>query len=131
MLLSEGHGVYRGRVAGRAVWEDEQDRVFGPMVGTEQTIQRPAGEREWFLVDSYCRQQNWGAWGGGYYRAGETALPADDPSRPVRAAWAKSCPGGRIPPQGSARARSCERAAHLGALSFARACRGVPARRRR
>jgi hypothetical protein len=131
MLLSEGHGVYRGRVAGRAVWEDEQDRVFGPMIGTEPTIERPEGEREWFVVDSYCRQRNWGAWGGGYYVDGETELPADDASRPVRAAWARSCPGGRIPPEGSARARSCERSARLGALSFARACRGVPARRRR
>jgi hypothetical protein len=130
MLLSEGHGVYRGRVAGREVWEGEQDRVLGPMLGTAKTIDRPAGEREWFVVDSFCRQRNWGAWDGGYYVDGKMALPPDDPSRPVRAAWARSCPGGRIPPAGSARARSCERAAHLSALRFAQACRGVSARRR-
>jgi Subtilase family len=131
MLLSEGHGVYRGRVAGRGVWEAEQDRVFGPMIGAGQTIQRPAGEREWFVVDSYCRQRNWGSWGGGYYVEGKTGLPADDPSRPVRAAWARSCPGGRIPPAGSQRAADCNRTAGLSALAFARSCRGVPARRRR
>ena len=131
MLLSEGHGVYRGRVAGRQVWEGEQDRVFGPMIGTQSTIERPAGEREWFIVDSYCRQRNWGSWGGGYYVEGKTALPGDDPSRPVRAAWARSCPGGKVPPAGSARASECESSAKLSTLAFARSCRGVPARRRR
>lgn len=106
MLLSEGHGVYRGRVAGRDVWQAEQDRVFEPMLGLAGTLQRPAGEREWFVVDSYCRQRNWGSWGGGYYVEGKTRLPADDPSRPVRAAWAKACPGGKVPPQGGAEARA-------------------------
>ena len=129
MLLSEGHGVYRGRVAGRAVWEAEQDRVFGPLVGSAKTLERPAGEREWFVVDSYCRQRNWGAWGGGYYVEGRTPLPADDPAHPVRAAWAKSCPGGKVPPAGSTRAQECERAAQADALTFARSCRGVAARR--
>ena len=130
MLLSEGHGVYRGRVAGPEVWQAEQDRVFGPLVGTAQTLQRPEGEREWFVVDSFCRQRNWGAWGGGYYVEGKTALPADDPTRPVRAAWARTCPGGKVPSQGSTRAAECNRAARLDALTFARSCRGVPARRR-
>ncbi|MDQ3740950.1 MAG: S8/S53 family peptidase, partial [Actinomycetota bacterium] len=92
MLLSEDHGVYRGRVAGNEVWQAEQDRVFEPMLGLAQTLQRPAGEREWFVVDSYCRQKNWGAWDGGYYVEGKTQLPADDLQRPVRAAWARACP---------------------------------------
>ena len=131
MILSEGHGVYRGRVAGSEVWEAEQARVFGPIVGTQGTLERPAGEREWFVVDSYCRQRNWGSWGGGYYVEGKTALPADDPSRPVRAAWARSCPGGKLPPAGSSRAAECQQSATLGALAFARSCRGVPARRKR
>ena len=131
MLLSEGHGVYRGRVAGSEVWQSEQDRVFGPMVGTHATLERPAGEREWFIVDSYCRQRNWGAWGGGYYVEGKTTLPPDDPSRPVRAAWARSCPGGRIPAAGSSRAEECRESAKVSTLDFARSCRGVPARRRR
>ncbi|HEV2812410.1 MAG TPA: S8 family serine peptidase, partial [Solirubrobacteraceae bacterium] len=115
MLLSEGHGVYRGRVAGREVWESEQDRVLGPMLGTAKALERPAGEREWFIVDSYCRQKNWGSWEGGYYVEGRTALPADDASHPVRAAWARTCPGGKLPPAGSQRAAECEKAAHAGA----------------
>ncbi len=98
MLLSEGHGVYRGRVAGNAVWQAEQDRILDPLFGTAGTLQRPAGEREWFVVDSFCRQRNWGSWAGGYYVAGATSLPADEPTRPVRASWAKTCPGGRVPP---------------------------------
>jgi hypothetical protein len=105
MLLSEGHGVYRGRVAGRAIWEDEQQRVLAPIFGLAGTIDRPAGEREWFVVDSYCRQKNWGSWTGGYYVDGKTALPPDDPSRPVRATWARTCPGGKVPPQSAAARR--------------------------
>jgi hypothetical protein len=123
MLLAEGHGVYRGRVAGNANWEAEQQRVLGPMLGTQQTIARPQGEREWFVVDSYCRQKNWGSWRGGYYVDGLTPLPPDEAGRPVRSAWADLCPGGTVPP------RECDTSTLAGLLGAAEACGGLVARR--
>ena len=57
---------------------------------------RRAGERDWMVVDSYCRQRNWGSWGGGYYVEGTTGLPGDHPSWPVRSLLSSArVPAGR------------------------------------
>ncbi|MEA2124532.1 MAG: serine protease [Solirubrobacteraceae bacterium] len=99
VLAGEGHGAYLGRVDGANGWLAEQDRVLGPLLGAADVLARPAGERDWFVVDSYCRQRNWGAWSGGYYLDGLTALPPDDAAHwPVRTARAHTCPGGKVLP---------------------------------
>jgi hypothetical protein len=97
LLLAEGHGSYLGRVKGPQDqgWRAESEQVvLGQLTGAQPAPPRPAGEREWMVVDSYCRQRNWGTWSEGYYRAGETPLPGPSPSAPVRSAREQTCPGG-------------------------------------
>ena len=97
-LLAEGHGAYLGRVRGptNKAWLAEQRRITDPLTGASKTLARPDGEREWMIVDSYCRQSNWGAWRGGYYVDGTTELPGTDPAWPVRSARERTCPGGPL-----------------------------------
>ncbi len=91
-FLSEGHGSYYGRETGKVKdWLDEFDRIMGPLEGRAKELERPEGEREWFVVDSYCRQHLWGFWRGGYFVRGKTDLPGDDPDYPVRSSWERSC----------------------------------------
>ncbi|MFN2587627.1 MAG: S8 family serine peptidase [Actinomycetota bacterium] len=91
-FLNEGHGSYYARETGEIrEWLKEFDRIMGPMEGRAKELKRPAGEREWMIVDSYCRQHLWGRWGGGYYLPGKTDLPGDDPEYPVRSSWERSC----------------------------------------
>jgi hypothetical protein len=97
-LMSEGHGAYLGRVRGDAkTWLTEQNRVIGPLTGAAAALTRPPGEDDWFVVRSYCRQQNWGSWSHGLYREGKTALPGADPSWPMRSTFERACPGGAVP----------------------------------
>ena len=100
-LLGEGHGTYFARQAGPVPdsreWLVELERVYGPMVGRAAALERPEGEAEWFTVDSYCKQENWGAWGLGYYVEGLSQLPGPDPDWPVRSAHEQSCVGGPTP----------------------------------
>ena len=94
-FLNEGHGSYNGRESGdRDAWLGEFDRIVAPMEGRAKPLERPAGEREWMIVDSYCRQSNWGAWPGGYFVEGATELPGADPAWPVRSLREETCPGG-------------------------------------
>jgi hypothetical protein len=96
--LAVGHGYYAGREAkDRDAFAAESDGLLAAMTGTAPVAARPAGERDWMTVDSYCRQKNWGAWGGGYYVDGKTTLPADDNAWPLRTAFAHTCPGGPTP----------------------------------
>ena len=96
-MLSQGHGAYFGREsADRDAWFAEFDRIVAPMEGRVAPLRRPDGEREWMVVDSFCRQQMWGAWDGGYYRDGETELPGPDPRYPIRSAYEQTCPGGPL-----------------------------------
>ena len=98
-FLHEGHGSYMGRVwEDREEWLPEFGRIVDPMLGTAKALTRPPGELEWMIVDSYCRQQNWGAWTQGYYVEGRTELPPPDPAHPVRTARMETCPGGPTPP---------------------------------
>jgi hypothetical protein len=94
-FLNEGHGSYMGRVGkDRNEWLDEFKRIIGPLVGTEKALERPAGEQDWMIVDSYCRQKEWGSWTQGYYLDGVTTLPGPDPAWPVRSYREQTCLGG-------------------------------------
>jgi hypothetical protein len=90
-FINEGHGTYIGRLDGDETWQQELARIVDPMLGNAATLQRPAGEREWMIVDSFCRQAFWPRWSGGYYRDGVTQLPADNPAFPARSALRHSC----------------------------------------
>jgi hypothetical protein len=99
VFAAEGHGTYMGAVLydGRAR-AAEFDRVLGPLLGTSTPPARPAGERDWMVVDSWCRQRIWGAWDGGYYTPGKTALPSPDPvTSPVLSAYLKECSAVAVP----------------------------------
>ena len=101
--FSEGHGTYIARLNQRRMGDDEwltefRNRLWGPLSGTAAAPTRPADERDWMLVDSWCRQQIWGAWTGGYFISGKTSLPAASPTSPSRSSYQQSCTGLRRPP---------------------------------
>ena len=92
-FLSEGHGSYFARETGK--WNEymkEFGRILKPMLGRGKTLKRPAGERQWMIVDSFCRQHLWGNWRGGYYVEGKTQLPGPDPMYPLRSSMESGCP---------------------------------------
>lgn len=91
-FLSEGHGSYFGRAFGEQRWRGELDRVLAPMEGRVRPLRRPEGERDWMVVDSFCRQELWGSWDGGYFVEGETSLPGPDPAWPLRTSIEATCP---------------------------------------
>ena len=92
-FVAEGHGSYFARETGKIKdWLAEFERVIGPLEGRRKTLKRPKGERQWMIVDSFCRQHIWGSWLGGYYRDGETKLPGNDPDWPLRSALETTCP---------------------------------------
>jgi hypothetical protein len=96
-LMWEGHGAYLGRVSRDPnAWLAEHQRIMGPLTGAGAALQRPAGEREWFTVRSYCRQRNWGSWGFGHYVQGKTALPPVALNWPIRSLFVRACPGGPV-----------------------------------
>jgi hypothetical protein len=98
-FASEGHGTYRGKL-------DEEwnsifaNRVMGPMLGRAAAPERPAGEVDWFRVDSACRQHIWGDWAGGYYLDEQrTPQPAPNPvAWPTRSTIQQACPFLMPPP---------------------------------
>jgi hypothetical protein len=98
-FAAEGHGTYAARLHGDGPWQQEFARLWGPLTGTSAAPKRPAGERDWFLVDSWCRQHIWGEWTGGYYRGTATPLPANDPAWPTRTALRNGCEGATAPPR--------------------------------
>lgn len=92
-FLNEGHGSYFGRETGRVEdWLEEFERILAPLEGRAEVLERPSGEREWMIVDSFCRQHLWGAWLGGYYIEGKTELPGYDPMWPTRSSIESACP---------------------------------------
>ena len=86
----EGHGTYFAKFNGEAAWQKEFARFWDVLTGDAAPPARPAGERDWFLVDSWCRQHIWGEWTGGYWRQG-TQLPEADPAYPTRASYQRAC----------------------------------------
>lgn len=92
-FLAEGHGSYFARETGKIKdWLKEFERIIAPMEGRAKELKRPEGEREWMVVDSFCRQHIWGAWNGGYFLDGKTELPSRDSAYPIRSLIADSCP---------------------------------------
>ncbi|HVF03432.1 MAG TPA: S8/S53 family peptidase [Frankiaceae bacterium] len=98
--LSEGYGTYRARLDGTKKWLAEfNTRVWDVMTGKRKAPSRPAGDVEWFRVDSWCRQHIWGAWEEGTYQSDNTTpLPAPDPATPARNAYHSGCQGLTKPP---------------------------------
>ena len=98
-FMNEGHGTYFARESGKKTdWLKEFERIIGPILGRAETLKRPEGEREWMVVDSFCRQTIWGSWRGGYYLEDNTRLPGPDPAYPVRSMLEQSCPSMTPPP---------------------------------
>ena len=92
-FMAEGHGAYFARETGKDKdWLTEFERLIGPLEGRAKEPKRPDGEKEWMIVDSFCRQHLWGAWKGGYFIDGKTLLPGNDPAYPVRSAIEMMCP---------------------------------------
>jgi hypothetical protein len=90
-LATEGHGTFRGRSTGPLTppgpWDAERQYVVGPMDGSTRPLERPAGEHEWMVADSYCRQQLWGTWSDGAWDSA-SGPPAPSPTAPVPTAFA-------------------------------------------
>lgn len=92
-FLAEGHGSYFARETGKIKdWLAEFERIIAPLEGRKKTLKRPKGERDWMIVDSFCRQHLWGSWSGGYYRDGKTELPGPSTDWPLRSAIETTCP---------------------------------------
>jgi len=97
-FASEGYGTFRGNLKVGGVSTDVA-RVTGAALGTAPVGQRPAGEADWFRVDSFCRQHIWGSWTGGAYTP-KTPLPSPDPlAWPTRTAIQELCPALTQPPK--------------------------------
>jgi hypothetical protein len=91
-FMNEGHGSYFARETGEQKdWLKEFERIIAPLEGRAKTLKRPKGEREWMIVDSYCRQALWGLWRHGYYVHRKTKLPGSDSDYPVRSAMEEAC----------------------------------------
>lgn len=100
-FMNEGHGSYFARETGKDADREMEflNRLYFPLTGVSRPPKRPAGERDWMIVDSYCRQHIWGSWSGGYYRDGKTKLPEADPNAaPLRTAYQTLCPALQPPP---------------------------------
>ena len=93
-FAAEGHGTFRGRLTAGGFESELTSRILGPLLGRSAAPARPAGESDWFRVDSACRQHLWGAWSGGaFVDAARTPQPAADPvAWPTRTAIQQGCP---------------------------------------
>jgi hypothetical protein len=91
-FLNEGHGTYVGKLKGEEAFATEFDRIMAPLEGRTATLSRPSGERQWMTVDSFCRQEIWGDWKGGYFVRGATTLPGPDQAYPLRSVLETVCP---------------------------------------
>lgn len=91
----QGHGLIHGRIDGPAAYEQEAQRFVDAAVGDVASHARPAGEKNWFTVDSKCRQRLWGSWSGGYYDGTEpTWVPNQDGIAMAFWAWCSALPVG-------------------------------------
>ena len=61
------------------------------MTGAAAPLARPASERDWMVVDSYCRQRT-GAPGPAATSGRHDAAAGRDPGWPLRSAIATACP---------------------------------------
>lgn len=89
----QGHGTLTGRLRGDGEYEQEWRRMSDALAGDVAPFARPEGEREWFVVDSKCRQRFWGGWTGGDYVGGDVALDVSrDPVAAAFDAWCSALP---------------------------------------
>lgn len=88
-LMSQGYGIFTGRYHGEGTLVAEVERIVAIIQGKGSEV-RPVGERDWMIVDSYCRQQRWGHWSDGAYEEG-TRLPQPSPLWPIRSALVARC----------------------------------------
>lgn len=72
----QGHGVVIGRSQSNEAFRAEQDKFVDALRGDRALPVRPAGETNWFVIDSKCRQRLWGTWTGGYYGGADPVLDA-------------------------------------------------------
>lgn len=70
----QGHGVISGRSATPSRFKEEQRSFVDVLTGNAGPPNRPAGEENWFIIDSKCRQRLWGQWSGGIYQGVEPEL---------------------------------------------------------
>lgn len=92
-FAAEGYGTFRGVLNRDGGVAAEVARVVKLASGGTPAA-RPAGEKDWFVMDSWCRQKIWGAWGqGSYLNDAKTPVPAADPvGWPTRTAIQEACP---------------------------------------
>jgi hypothetical protein len=92
-FAAEGYGTFRGALNKDGGVAAEVARVVNLAMGAKPAA-RPAGEKDWFVMDSWCRQKIWGAWGqGSYLNDAKTPVPAADPiGWPTRTAIQEACP---------------------------------------
>lgn len=92
-FLATGYGAYYAKIRSHEEWAAEFDAALRePMLGLRALRARPAGEAEWMVVDSFCRQHLWGPWDLGAYRSDVTPLPGADPLFPLRSSLEAACP---------------------------------------
>ena len=88
----QGHGVVGGRMNDRR-YEVEQARFRQYLSGDVSAFTRPPGESNWMTIDSKCRQEIWGSWGGGYYTGTTPSLdPVQDPIATAFDGWCSRSP---------------------------------------
>ncbi len=87
-FMAEGHGSFIGRLDGDAIWQDEVQAILDAALLGEGEY--AAGEEDWFINDSYCRQTIWGTWDHGAWDGTNEPLPS--PLWPFRSALFAACP---------------------------------------
>jgi hypothetical protein len=87
-FMTEGHGSIFGRIDGDAAWLTETRDIAALVLGTRTMTGPVAGEDEWFVVDSYCRQLIWGDWSEGRFTGQEIPVYLE---RPLLESYYDSC----------------------------------------
>ncbi len=92
-FASEGYGTFRGTLNKSGGVAAEVAQVVKLARGGKP-LARPAGEKDWFVADSWCRQMIWGSWSqGDFVSQAKTPTPASDPINwPTRTAIQQACP---------------------------------------
>lgn len=89
-FMTEGRGSLFGRVHDDETWLTETGDIAALPLGERAPTGTVDGEDHWFAVDSWCRQQIWGAWEDGVWTS--DVPPPTEPAWPLAGAYAASCP---------------------------------------
>ena len=92
-FAAEGYGTFRGALNKNGGVAAEVAQIVKIARGGKPAA-RPAGEKDWFVTDSWCRQMIWGSWSqGDFVSQAKTPVPASDPVNwPTRTAITQACP---------------------------------------